>query len=83
MSKDLRKRKDEKFVRFAKEYQKKREDSRETWEQQPSNAADVTSSGIVKRIQLLLPAEGNKLKKNMKKEGECSDGSRFSLWQLL
>jgi hypothetical protein len=57
MSKDLRKRKDEKFVRFAKEYQKKREDSRETWEQQPSNVAYLTTSRIVKRIQLLLPAD--------------------------
>lgn len=47
MSKDLRKRKDEKFVRFAKEYQKKREDSRETWEQQPSNVAYLTTSRIV------------------------------------
>lgn len=56
MSKDLRKRKDKQFVQFAKEYQKKREPSNETREQQPSNAEYLTTSGIVKRIQLLLPA---------------------------
>ena len=56
MSKDLRKRKDKKFVQFAKEYQKKREPSNETREQQPSNAVYLTTSAIVKRLQLLLPA---------------------------
>lgn len=56
MSKDLRKRKDKKFVQFAKE-QQKIANSKGTWGQQSSNAVYLTISEIVKRIQLLLPAD--------------------------